>query len=319
MILQGNRKSALTSFLRAPHARAGYGSRTGNRKSALTSFLRVLPDFLIIGTTKSATTSLYGLMCSHPHVLPARAKEIGYFASTWAYMHGLQWYRTHFPTVLYKRYLAWRTGRRMLTGEATPQYMFFPDVPGRVKAVLPDVRMIAIMRNPVDRAYSEYNMRLRKGKESLTFEDAISVEGNRVSYEREKAASDSRSDGCDLHFYLSKGRYAEQLTRWYKYFDRNQILVLTTEELGDDRQGTLDRVFGFLGLEPFEVGGRETGRLPNLPWMGRYKSEPGDPFRLNAGSYPPMRRDTRRMLVDYFRPHNERLYDLLGRGLDWDR
>ncbi len=289
----------------------------GSGTSAITSFLRTLPDFLIIGATKSGTTSLYGLMCTHPNVLPARVKEIGYFASTTTYMYGMQWYRAHFPTVLHKRYHAWKTGRKMLTGEATPPYMFLPDVPGRVRATIPNVRLLAILRNPVDRAYSEYNMRLKKGRESLTFEDAIVAEGSRASYEREKAASDTRSDGHDLYnSYLGTGRYAEQLIRWYECFDRNRLLILTTGELEDDRQGTLDRVFGFLGLEPFEVG---VGALPDLPWMGRYKPAPGDPFRLNAGSYPPMRRDTRRMLVDYFRPHNERLYELLGRDLGWDR
>ncbi len=114
----------------------------------------------------------------------------------------------------------------------------------------------------------------------------------------EGAASDPRSEYNLHHSYLGRSRYAEQLIRWYKHFDRNRVLILTTEDLEDDVQGMLDRVFGFLGLKPFEAD---------------------DSVMLNLGSYQPMRRDTRRILVDYFRPHNERLSNLLSRGFDWDR
>ncbi len=287
------------------------------RRSARALLFSTLPDFLIIGAAKSGTTSLYGLISAHPHVLPARIKEIEYFAPTGIYLSGPTWYRDHFPTVLHMYGSALLHGHRMLTGEATAVYMFHPDVPGRVRDLLPNVRLIAILRNPVDRAYSEYNMRLGRGNESLTFEDAIAAERNRASYGE---TSDSRSQYNLYHSYLGRGRYAEQLIRWYKCFDRNRLLILTTEELEDDRQGMLDRVFGFLGLKPFEVGGSDG--LPDSPWMKKYKSEPphaDDPFKLNVGRYPAMRRDTRRMLVDYFRPYNERLSELLGRGFDWDR
>ncbi len=150
-----------------------------DKLNKITSFLRTLPDFLIIGAAKSGTTSLYSLISAHPHVLPARVKEIRYFASPRNYLFGLSWYRSHFPIVFQMCCSALLHRHRMQTGEANPINMFHQDVPGRVKAALPNVRLIAILRNPIDRAYSEYNMQLRKGHESLTFEDAIDAECNR--------------------------------------------------------------------------------------------------------------------------------------------
>ena len=138
----------------------------------ITSLFHALPDFLIIGIAKSGTTSLYGLISAHPHVVPARLKEVHYFTDSRNYGMGALWYRARFPSMSYKRRLAVRYGRKILSGEASSTYMFHPMAPGRVKALLPDVKLIAILRNPVDRAYSDYHMQVRERRESLTFEDA---------------------------------------------------------------------------------------------------------------------------------------------------
>jgi len=164
-------------------------------------------------------------------------------------------------------------------------------------------------------------MQIREQHESLTFEDAIKAERERTSYEMKQAASDPRFRWHNLHAYsyLGKGHYAEQLARWFKYYDRDRFLILTLEELKADRGGVLDRVFGFLGLEPLDAG--HLGNISYSHWARRFEPDPsraGDPGLLNVSDYPAMNPDTRRMLVDYFRPHNERLYRLLGRSFDWD-
>jgi len=102
------------------------------------------------------------------------------------------WYRGHFPSAPYKRCLSRRRGRRVLSGEASPPYLSSHMAPARVRASLPDAKLIAILRNPVDRAYSRYNASLRNGNESLPFEDAIAAEEGRTRYVAKNAASDSR-------------------------------------------------------------------------------------------------------------------------------
>ncbi len=293
------------------------------RLNNVTSFLRTLPDFLIIGIAKSGTTSLYGLISAHPNVVPARVKEVHYFTDSRHYEMGTLWYRAKFPSVLYKRWLALRRhGQKILSGEASSTYLFHPMVPGRAKALLPDVKLIVILRNPVDRAYSEYHMQIRDRYESLTFEDAIEAEKDRISYEMERVRSDPQFYWSNLHHYsyLQKGHYAEQLTRWFRYYDKDRFLILTMEELEADQRGVLDRVFEFLGLEPFDVSGLDS--LPSHSWTKQFIRKPSDETDrglLNAYSYGAMKPKTRAMLLDYFKPHNKRLSELLQRDFDWDR
>jgi len=241
------------------------------------------------------------MITAHPQAAPAERKEVDFFetAACTRPMSTL-WYRSHFPNALHRHRLAGLRNRRMLTGEATPAYLYHPLAPGRVKAALPNVKLVAILRNPVDRAYSNYQMMIRARRESLTFEDAIRHDGT-------KSASYS---------YLRRGRYAEHLARWFEHFDRGRFLILTLDELGADRQAVYDRIFDFLGLEPLDVKPQDRG--PQDPTV-RYGHTDKDGSMDNVGIYPAMNPDTRRMLVGYFRPHNERLRALLKRDFDWDR
>ena len=267
----------------------------------IASFFYTLPDFVIIGTAKAGTTSLYNFINTHPNVVPASWKELDYFSNPSNYALGRLWYGRHFPNAIRKRYLSKRSGFGVMSGEATPNYLLNTDVPGKMKRMLPDARLIVILRNPIDRAYSEYQMRMRKRWESLSFEGAIKAEEKRLCREKEETDSDPEFwFRRQRYSYLGMGRYADHLANWFEYYDRKQFLILTTEEMGTDPQGVLDRVFGFLGLEPFQADGLEN---------------------MNTGNYERMSPDTRRMLVDYFRPHNERLYKLLGSGhaFCWDR
>ena len=247
------------------------------------------PNFVIIGAPKSGTTTLYHRMCRHPRILPALHKELFYFTGR-NYAAGRFWYRRHFPTALERR------GK--ITGEATPTYLFDPLAPPRARAEIPHAKLIVVLRNPIDRAYSEYHMRLKNHRESMTFEDALDCEERRVAGHWDLAARDPSHVpyGALWHSYAGHGIYADALARWRGLFDPRRMLVLDSADLRSRGQQTLDSVFEFLGLEPCDVGDEN----------------------LNEMAYPPMAPSTRRRLADFFRPHNERLYEMLGRRFDWD-
>lgn len=266
------------------------GSR--HRARALTCFARAKPDFLIIGAAKSGTTSLYEMVCRHPRVAPAVRKEVGYFDDARMHARGMLWYRHHFPTVLRKR--------GMLTGEATPSYLPHPMAPARAARAVPRAKLIAVLRNPVDRAYSQYNMRLRRGREYMSFEDAVRLEGERTSWDRERGARDPDHQTYSgiYHLYAGGGIYADHLGRWLEHFETGDILVASSEQMRLEQQKVLDSVFEFLGLESFGVSER---------------------VALNESPAPPMSPKTRKELVEFFRPHNARLYRMIGRRFDWDR
>ncbi len=256
-----------------------------------------MPDFVIIGAQKSGTTSLYDYITSHPSVARARYKEVHYFSLRHKY--GKLWYRSNFQTNFSRRRFYEKTGQKLLSGEASPYYLFHPAVPDRMKAVLPDVKLIVILRNPVDRAYSHYHHTSRKNQEPLSFEEAIRAEEARCTGERERLLRDP--DFVPLHYrnhsYLSRGVYADQLENWFKYYGREQFLILATEDLRKDPQRTLDRVFDFLGATPLRVGGLRD---------------------RNVGDYKEMGKETRKFLIEYFRPYNQRLYKMLHRSFDWN-
>ena len=145
--------------------------------------MRGLPDFVIIGAMKSGTTSLYDFVVRHPAITPASRKEVQYF-SFWHDL-GKLWYRSNFPTDLSRRRFYKKTGQNLLSGEASPDYLFHPEVPGRMKELLPDVKLIVILRNPVDRAYSHYHHRLSRKMLTQSFEKILGLEAHDQTEETE--------------------------------------------------------------------------------------------------------------------------------------
>jgi len=137
----------------------------------ITGFAHVIPDFLIIGFPKCGTTSLYEYLLQHPDIHPPIGKEIDYFDRL--YSRGRNWYKVRFPTVFKKNIFTKVLGRDFLTGEATPRYMIHPHALNRIKKILPKAKFIILLRNPIDRAFSHYNMNFRNGYENLSFEQDI--------------------------------------------------------------------------------------------------------------------------------------------------
>jgi hypothetical protein len=262
----------------------------------LTNPLRVLPDFLIVGAKKCGTTALYSYLTEHPSIAPAYKKEIYFFNAFWG--KGKGFYRAYFPT-RFERSRGTIGNQPMLTGEATPDYLFHPSVPERIQQLLPKVRLIVILRNPIDRAYSFYNHNLRAGLETLSFEQAIEQEPQRLEGELEKIQADPGyfSYHYMQHSYCTRGVYVDQLQDWARRFDSEQMLVLKTEDLNQSPAETLKTASEFLGL-------------PYHP-PAKFK-------KLNAAPYyVAMQPATREKLQAWFEPHNQRLYEFLGRDLEW--
>lgn len=191
----------------------------------LTHSNRALPDFMIIGAQKGGTTSLYKYLAKHPDIKANFVvKELGYFDKD--YSRGDVWYRSNFPIR--------KKGR--LYYEGTTHYLFNPLVPARVKKTIPNVKVIALLRNPIDRAYSSYKHQTHAGRETLSFEDAINAEAGRLAGEKEKLLSDSTYNRYNYnHFsYIERSKYAEQVENWLQFFSKDQMLILSSEEFFSD-------------------------------------------------------------------------------------
>jgi Sulfotransferase domain len=262
-----------------------------------TSSLRPLPNVLVIGAQKAGTTALYAYLRWHPAVLGPSWKEVSFFDRHYA--RGEAWYRGHFPNRLRLRLAQRRSGVTTLAvAEASPSYLFHPLAAERVAALLPDVRLIAILRDPVERAFSHYNHEVALGREPLSFEEAISRERERTSGEVERMLADPGyfSHAWWNHTYLARGRYAEQLEWWLSAFSRDQLLVVASEDLSERPGETYAEVLRFLGLPEHALGAYP---------------------RLNTREYGVMAPSTRTELAGHFAEPNRRLSALLGRDFDW--
>ena len=281
------RKNLRNWLLRHPQFNP-YSVGTVGLSRLLTSGSRVLPNFLVIGAMKSGSTTLHQYINNHPNVIPASIKEVHYFD----YYFGSDfWYRSNFP----KKDEMVKNGITCLTGDSTPQYLFHPLTPKRVFDLLPKINILCVLRNPIDRAFSHYNHNVRNGNESLSFEDAIFKRDEKLDQEYKNLIS---NNDCDVVFYerynyLNLGKYAEQLSEWFKFFPKDQFFICKTEDLSSH---TLIQAYEFLGLPYYN---------------------PGKITSLNTGKYDAMNRSTREKLYNFFEPYNSKLSTLLNMEFNW--
>lgn len=268
-----------------------------------TSPLRLLPDFLIIGTQRGGTTSLYNYLADHPCIGAASIKEVHFFDSA-HFKQGEIWYRGHFPTVWQKYATERGQKQKFLTGESSPYYLFHPHTAKRVATLLPQVKLIVMLRNPVDRAYSHYYHEIAGGHEKLpTFEDAIEGEEERLRGEQEKMLADEQYHSYNhRHYsYLARGRYIEQLPAWLDLFVKEQVLILKSEDFYADPAAVYLQTLRFLDVPEVTL-----------------KAEQQAFKTYNETRAPKMNAETRKRLLDYFAPYNERLYDRLNTNFGWE-
>jgi hypothetical protein len=211
---------------------------------------------------------------------------------------GSAWYRSHFPTMLSRSVRA-RGGRRILAGEASPYYLFHPHAARRARRQVPQAKLIVLLRNPVDRAYSHFKERRRNGIETLSFEEALEREPERLAGELARVEGDpTYVSFAHEHFsYVSQGIYLPQLQAWMEHYPRERFCILRSEDLFSDPPGTYAAVLRFLGLGETD--------LKHYERFNFHTSEDMDPV-------------TRERLAATFAPHNRGLAEFLGLDLAWD-
>ncbi len=249
------------------------------------------PNFFILGAMKSGTTSLFRYLVQHPLIEPPVRKELHYYDHKCYKEWSLDDYLNQFPL----------RSERSISGEATAYYLRHPHAPKWLARDFPDARLIVLLRNPVDRAYSHYQQRLRKRKESRSFLDAIRSEDELVFSEWKRACEDEtyQCRFIQANSYLSRGRYADQLELWFGSVVRERMSVLFSDDLQANPGAEVEKLFGFLGL-------------PSCRTIDTSQRE-------KVRDYEPMPAKARVWAENYFRDHNKRLEVLLDREVPWLR
>ncbi len=269
----------------------------------LTSNLRVLPNFIIIGAGRAGTTSLYNYLIQHPSIFPASTKNNENIADLHFFEHMISdktsWYKSHFPTIFTKKFFESKTKKKFLTGEYTSTYMYNDNVPKRIFELIPNVKLIVILRNPVEKVYSTYSQQFAFHEYTTSFEKTIKSEFKRIELLKkypELNAKDPDFANHVMHNLVRHGIYFDYLKYWFEIFPKKQFFIVDSEKLKNTTQETLDQVFKFLDLQPFQI--------PNLS-------------KINVGQYSAMDNSSKKLLTDFYTPHNLKLYDLLGKTFSW--
>lgn len=278
------------------------------------------PSFLIVGAQKSATTSLHRYLRQHPLIDSPLVKEIRYFCHDANYEKGHQHYHNYF--VYAKHPFRKKKLKDLITFEATPENLYFPFVPERIAAYKPDMKIIIALRNPVSRAYSAWNM-LReiralynklpiKPKRRITrsYQKGITNNFAQVVFKSKEFPSFEQMVYNEFkaiqqgttHLEPSvvrRGIYHEQIERFYQYFDKDQVLILESNEIKSDLLNQLNLILTHIGLPPYH-------------W-NNLDATPSHTRKYVAS----MSEDIKQQLQTFYAPHNEKLYQMLGKNYNW--
>ena len=258
----------------------------------LTSSVRVLPNFFVIGGVRCGTTSLYHYLGQHNCIKQAAYDELGYFDDN--FHLGLNWYRSLFPTKFMQKKIE-SEYKKFLTYDVTPFYIYNPLVVDRIFKFSPNAKIIAVLRNPIDRAYSNYNIKMQaEGDTKITFEEIINSEIGIIEKNIDNYAF---LVNTFYELLLARGFYAKQLEFWFKKFPRKNILLISSEELATNTDKTISEIFEFLEVPIQKIS---------------------DLTKQNEIKYPKMKDSTREILINFFKPHNEKLFGMLGRRFNWN-
>ena len=260
----------------------------------ITSPLRVLPDFFVIGPGRTGTTSLYHYLDQHPSLSKSAYDELGFFDVN--FHLGLNWYRSLFPSIFTKFRIKLKT-HFFMTYDVTPSYVRRPWIARRIKKLFPDSKLIIVLRNPVDKTYSHYYLSKKFG-ETRTFEEVIKEEMNDILDWDVDSKDDNYFATTVEKSTLARGFYVEQLPIWFEQFSKNQILIISSEDLASNTKKTMNDIFRFLNLPEYTI--------PNID-------------KVNVSKKSKMNLETRKILINFFKSYNEQLYRFLNQSFDWDK
>lgn len=224
------------------------------RAGRVTARIRMTPQFLICGAQRCGTTSMYQSLRQHPAVLrPVLRKGVHYFDV--AYPNGIAWYRSHFPLLATARRRARQIGQPVQTFESSPYYLFHPLAAARIAADLPEVKILVLLRDPVERAYSAYTHEYARGYETEPFERALELEPSRLAGEEERLLADPayRSHSHQHHGYVARGRFIDQIERMVGAVGAERVHVVDAEDFFTNPIPVWEEVTGFLGLSASPV------------------------------------------------------------------
>jgi hypothetical protein len=213
-----------------------------------------LPNFLIIGAAKSGTSALYTYVKQHPEIFMSTPKELRYFSYTGPHSPDIDRSYLHEGVTILNEYESYFNGvvDERIIGEASPMYLYIDGTAERIKEIIPNVKMLAIIRNPVDRAFSAYTHALRDWKEQASsFQEALELEQERID-----------AGWGMLWHYTKAGFYHEQLNRYFRVFDSRQMKVVLYDDLISNVSALLKEIFLFLGVDPKFVA--DTSSRPNV-------------------------------------------------------
>lgn len=249
------------------------------------------PNFLIIGVQRGGTSSLFRYLMEHPQIASPIDKEIHFFDLN--YHLGWHWYMQQFPIFANNKNQENIVNKNIITGEASPYYIFHPLVAERVKRHCPEIKLIVLLRNPVDRAISHYHHCIRFQLEKLPLEEALKLENDRLKGEAEKIIKEDNYYSYNhQHFaYKERGKYIEQLQHWREYFPAKQFLILQSENFYRNPTQVLTKVTDFLEIDRFQLA---------------------EYYPHNQAEYPVTSESIIEELKAYFQPYNEKLYNYLG-------
>jgi sulfotransferase family protein len=260
---------------------------------------RARPSLLVVGAQRCGTSALASYLRRHPAVFMAWRKEVDYFGMY--YDEGERWYLAHFPSRLSVARARASQGVEPAIFEASTGYMPHTAAPRRVASFDPAMKLIALVRDPVERAFSQYRRERSLGREELSFPDALAREQDRIEEARSRFGDSDAfyaSPAFLYHSYVLRGRYLEELLRWEEAFPREQLLVVPSEDLFARPAETMARICSFLGLPP---------------------SPPAEYPVVNAAPAAELEPEIRERLLAEFSEPNALLYEHLGRDLGWQR
>src|SRR6476469_7501074 len=240
-----------------------------------------VPNFIIIGCQRCGTTSLYTYLAQHPQILTPIKKEMDFFS--WHFDRGIDWYLAHF--------LPMPPGEQFVTGEASPSYFDSREAPERLYSLFPEAKLIVLLRNPVDRAISQFYRLTGLNWEARSLDRVISDEIERLNQNPEYIIGEEPGN------YLARGRYIEFIKHWRTFFPPEQLLIVKSEDFYAGAASTVKQVLEFLDLPEYQ--------------LSEYQN-------ANPGSYQPVNESIRDWLSDYFRPYDQELEEYLGRHFDWE-